>query len=88
MERRYKESATQQGREGVERFLNVQPCPQCKGARLKPESLAVLVGGESIHEISNRSIDTLREAVNRAKLADRERLNALRRLARYHGERK
>jgi len=78
LERRHKESTGQQVREGVERFLNVQPCPQCKGARLKPESLAVQVGGKSIHEISNRSIDGLREFFSSLDLPAREKAIAKR----------
>ena len=72
LERRYKESTAQQAREGAERFLNVQPCPQCEGARLKAESLAVRVGGKSIHEISNRSIEGLREFFSSLNLPTRE----------------
>jgi excinuclease ABC subunit A len=60
LERRHRESTAQQVRETVERFMNTQPCPQCQGARLRPESLAVRVGGRSIHQINNRSIEELR----------------------------
>ena len=73
LERRYQESTTQQAPERVERFLNVQPCPECKGARLKPQSLAVLVGGKSIHDISNLSIERLQEFFNTLNLCAREK---------------
>ncbi|MDY6838920.1 MAG: excinuclease ABC subunit UvrA [Thermodesulfobacteriota bacterium] len=59
LERRYKETSSQQVREEIERFMNLCPCPECHGARLRPESLAVKIGGESIHEISARSIGEL-----------------------------
>ncbi|MDY6954631.1 MAG: excinuclease ABC subunit UvrA, partial [Thermodesulfobacteriota bacterium] len=59
LERRYKETSSQQVREEIERFMNLCPCPACHGARLRPESLAVKIGGESIHDISARSIRQL-----------------------------
>ncbi|MCK4728770.1 MAG: excinuclease ABC subunit UvrA, partial [Desulfobacterales bacterium] len=46
LERRYRETRSYEAREGIERFMNMRPCPECHGARLKPESLAVKVGGE------------------------------------------
>jgi excinuclease ABC subunit A len=60
LKRRHTETSGQQVREGIERFMNIQPCPRCNGARLKPESLGVKVGGESIQEINAHSIDRLR----------------------------
>ncbi|MBF6589608.1 MAG: excinuclease ABC subunit UvrA, partial [Ktedonobacterales bacterium] len=53
--RRYKES-TEHGREEIERYMSARPCPVCKGRRLKPESLAVTVGGRNIAEIGDLSI--------------------------------
>jgi excinuclease ABC subunit A len=72
LERRYKETSSQQVREGVARFMNMQPCPTCHGARLKPESLAVRVSGESIHEVNTRSIAELLEFFNSLQLPPRE----------------
>jgi excinuclease ABC subunit A len=59
LERRYRETTSQQVREEIGRFMNIRPCPECSGARLKPESLAVKVGGASIHEVSLRPISEL-----------------------------
>ena len=39
-------------REKIEEYMSVRPCPACKGARLRPESRAVLVGGMAIHEFT------------------------------------
>jgi excinuclease ABC subunit A len=72
LERRYKETSSQQVREGIARFMNMQPCPTCHGARLKPESLAVRVSGESIHEVNTRSIAELLEFFNSLQLPPRE----------------
>jgi excinuclease ABC subunit A len=48
LERRYDETDSDGVRERVEGYMAEQPCPQCKGARLRPETLAVKVGGISI----------------------------------------
>jgi excinuclease ABC subunit A len=50
LERRYRETDSEYSREKIEEFMSVRPCPVCKGARLRPESRAVLVGGTAIHE--------------------------------------
>ncbi|MFN8201368.1 MAG: excinuclease ABC subunit UvrA [Solirubrobacteraceae bacterium] len=50
LERRYRETDSEYSREKIEEFMSVRPCPACKGARLRPESRAVLVGETPIHE--------------------------------------
>ena len=45
LERRYKETDSDYVREKIEEYMSVVPCPDCEGARLRPESLAVKVGG-------------------------------------------
>jgi excinuclease ABC subunit A len=50
LERRYKETDSDWARERIEEYMSVVPCPDCDGARLRPESRAVLVGGLGIHE--------------------------------------
>jgi len=50
LERRYRETDSDWARERIEEFMSVVPCPECDGARLRPESRAVLVGGLGIHE--------------------------------------
>ena len=44
-------------RRWLEQFMSKQPCPACHGARLRPEALAVRVGGSTIHEVTALSID-------------------------------
>jgi excinuclease ABC subunit A len=73
LERRFKESPSYQRREEIERFINVRPCPACAGARLKAESLAVKVAGDSIHEVSTRSMTALGDFFHSLDLTPRER---------------
>ncbi|HEX3240457.1 MAG TPA: excinuclease ABC subunit UvrA, partial [Solirubrobacterales bacterium] len=52
LQRRYEETDSETSRERIESYMAEQPCPQCEGARLRPESLAVKVGGISISDYS------------------------------------
>ncbi|HEX5139511.1 MAG TPA: excinuclease ABC subunit UvrA, partial [Dehalococcoidia bacterium] len=54
--RRYKETESEYMRQEFERYMATVPCPTCKGARLKPESRAVKVGGKNITETTALSI--------------------------------
>jgi excinuclease ABC subunit A len=60
LERRYLETDSEYSRERIEEYMSVRPCPECHGARLRPETLAVKVGGIGIHEFTRRSA---REAI-------------------------
>jgi excinuclease ABC subunit A len=55
LDRRYEDTDSEKVRERVEGYMAEQPCPECKGARLRPESLAVKVGGISIADYSELS---------------------------------
>ncbi|HON43523.1 MAG TPA: excinuclease ABC subunit UvrA, partial [Bacillota bacterium] len=55
LKRRYRETTSDYIREDLERFMSSRPCAECCGARLKPEALAVTVGGRSIAEVSSMS---------------------------------
>ena len=55
LERRYKETDSDYVREKIEEYMSVVPCPECKGARLRPESLAVRIGELGIHEVTRMS---------------------------------
>jgi excinuclease ABC subunit A len=50
--RRYQESESEQVKDKLEEYMAVIPCKTCGGARLKPEILAVTVGGKNIHEVT------------------------------------
>src|ERR671937_749782 len=52
LERRYRETDSDYSREKIEEYMTLRPCPDCKGARLRPESRAVLVAGTAIHEFT------------------------------------
>ena len=56
LERRWKETESAWMREEIERFMSATPCPACNGYRLKPEALAVRVGGLHIGEVTQMSI--------------------------------
>ncbi len=56
LERRYKETDSEFIREKIEEYMTMRPCPECKGARLRPESRAVLVGATPIHEFTGYSV--------------------------------
>ncbi len=56
LQRRYKETDSTQQRERIEEYMSMRPCPECGGARLKPEVLAVTVGDESIHAFAQQSV--------------------------------
>ncbi|MDQ2870528.1 MAG: excinuclease ABC subunit UvrA [Acidobacteriota bacterium] len=52
LERRYRETENPENRFELEAYMSAEPCPACQGRRLKPEALAVKVGGRSIDEIA------------------------------------
>jgi excinuclease ABC subunit A len=52
LERRYRETDSDFAREKIEEYMTLRPCPECGGARLRPESRAVLVAGTAIHEFT------------------------------------
>ena len=56
LQRRYKETDSSTARERIEEYMSLRPCPVCKGARLKPEVLAVTVGDRSIHSFTQLSV--------------------------------
>jgi excinuclease ABC subunit A len=56
LERRYRETDSSSQRERIEEYMSFRPCPVCKGARLKPEVLAVTVGEKNIHEFTRLSV--------------------------------
>ncbi len=56
LRRRYDSTSSDYVRNEIEQYMAARPCPACGGARLKPESRAVTVGGRSIVDVTNRSI--------------------------------
>jgi excinuclease ABC subunit A len=74
LERRYKETDSSQQRERIEEYMSFRPCPACKGARLKPEVLAVTVGGKNIHELTQLSVTRAIEFLDSLDLTETEQL--------------
>ena len=52
LQRRWKETDSEWTRAEIERYMTFEPCPECKGKRLKPEALAVLISGKSIADLA------------------------------------
>ncbi len=75
-ERRYKETQSESMKQHYEQFMSNNPCPDCNGARLKPESLAVTVGQKNIYELSIMSIADTRDFFLNVDLSDRHRFIA------------
>jgi excinuclease ABC subunit A len=68
MERRYRESTSDYSKQEIERFMSQTPCPDCKGKRLKRESLAVTVGDINIADLSGLPVRGAREFLRNLQL--------------------
>jgi excinuclease ABC subunit A len=73
LERRYRETDSDYSREKIEEYMTMRPCPECEGARLRPESLAVKVGDLGIHELTHMSARRAIEWFDALELSDTER---------------
>jgi excinuclease ABC subunit A len=76
LQRRHSDADSDWVREQVEGYMREVPCPDCGGTRLRPESLAVKVGGRSIAELSSMSIRTAHDLLERLELSSREEMIA------------
>ncbi|MBC7266161.1 MAG: excinuclease ABC subunit UvrA [Coriobacteriia bacterium] len=76
--RRYHESDSEQVKEKLEEYMALIPCPACGGARLKPEILAVTVGGLNIHQVTQLSAKASLAFFEGLELTERERQIAAR----------
>jgi excinuclease ABC subunit A len=74
LQRRYRETDSAQQRERIEEYMSFRPCPVCGGARLKPEVLAVTVGGKSIHEFTRMSVKRALQFLDELELTQTEQL--------------
>ncbi len=72
LERRYKDTKSDWMREELETYMQQMPCPDCHGDRLKPESLAVTVGGLNIIEFTRLSVTEALDFLSNLKLTERE----------------
>ncbi len=76
MERRYRESQSEYSKAEIESFMAHVPCPDCGGKRLKPEILAVTVGGKNIAELSSLPVRDAHAFLNSLTLTEREKIIA------------
>ena len=72
LERRFRETSSSWMREELTTWMNSIDCPACHGARLKPESLAVTVGGKNIDELCRLSVLKLLDFFEQLQLSERE----------------
>ena len=84
LERRHAETDSDFSREKYEGYMREVPCPACGGARLRPEVLAVTLGGKSIAEVSSYSIGDASVFLRSLDLTERERMIAERVLKEVH----
>ncbi len=76
LQRRHGEVDSDWSREQIESYMREVPCPECGGARLKPESLAVTVDGRSIHDVCIMPIRDAAEVLAAIELSERDRMIA------------
>ena len=74
VERRYRETGSQTMKAEYEEFMRITPCSACKGQRLKPEALAVTVGGCNIAELTDLSIEKLHQFLETLELDKQQML--------------
>ena len=76
LERRYRDSGSQQMKDETEKFMTEYPCESCGGKRLKPESLAVRVAGKNIAEVTALSVSAALEFFGSLQLTERQEMIA------------
>jgi excinuclease ABC subunit A len=72
LERRYQEAESEYSRDRLEQYFRDIPCPACKGARLRPESLAVTLSGLNIWEVCQMSVVRAEKFLGSLELTERE----------------
>jgi excinuclease ABC subunit A len=76
LERRYRETDSEAVKEEIERYMSLVPCPECRGTRLKRESLSVRVAGRNIAEVTALTVRQCLEFFENLRLSEREELIA------------
>ena len=76
LERRYEETGSEAMKAAYEEYMAEEPCPVCHGKRLKPEALAVTVGGKNLYEVSSLSITDARAFFQSLALTEKESMIA------------
>jgi excinuclease ABC subunit A len=73
LQRRYRETDSEFSREKIEEYMSLRPCPECGGARLRPESRAVLVAGTRIEDFCALSARRALEWLEQIELSETDR---------------
>ncbi len=68
----YRDASSEEGRREIEQYMSALPCPDCHGARLKPEALAVTIQGQSISELSRLPVRDALDFFQHLELSSRE----------------
>ena len=76
LQRRYSETSSEYVKEDIEKYMSANTCKVCNGARLKPEALAVTIGGENITAITQMSVERSEAFFKALQLTEREMLIA------------
>ena len=72
LERRYRETNSDYAKAEIEKMMRFELCPECHGKRLRPDVLAVTVGGKNIDEVTNLSIEKARDFFRELTLTERQ----------------
>ncbi len=76
LDRRYNETKSQGMRDFYEMYMSESACQTCHGARLKKESLSVKVGDKNINELTDMSIDKIKDFLNSLQLNNKDKMIA------------
>ena len=74
LKRRYAETTSDYARTAIEEVMQECTCGECKGSRLKPEAMAVTVGGKNIYEFCSMSVSEELDFVNNLQLTEKEQM--------------
>lgn len=74
LRRRYMETNSDTMKAEIEKYMSDTPCPKCKGARLKPEALAVTVGGKNIFEFTSMAIREELDFINSIDFSEKDKI--------------
>ena len=74
LKRRYRETNSDIIKSEIEQYMSDNPCPKCKGARLKKEALAVLVGDKNIYEFTKLSIKEELEYIDSLEFSEKDKI--------------
>lgn len=72
LEKQYKDTSSEASKHKLEQYLIYQPCPECHGKRLKPESLSVRLGQYHIDDLTSVSIRQCRQRIDNLQLSPRQ----------------